>query len=275
MSATIAGPGTADNRLAGGPAQDGGPYFDTETGEVTLVGSGWSRTFGWGHPTWLGSAAFWVEQAKAWRRPDSYQVGRTLTEEVALCLLGGYGITELIATAAFHRVRDAGLLDEARPPDLADVEAALRAPLNLPGRQRAVRYRFPVQRAHRLADAVAWIGQNPPAETWTARELRLWLTQLHGVGPKTASWIVRNLRRSDDIAVIDVHIRRAGVFAGVFDRRWTLPQDYARYEEAFCAWAAIGEVPTADMDACIWSSLAALGNAARTLFGVARLADLD
>lgn len=248
---------------------------DVGADAVTLGGEGWSRTFEWGDPTWLGSAAFWVEQTRLRPRPDTYQMGHTLTEEVALCLLGGYGVAEPMATAAFRAVRDAGFLDETRPPAQADVEAVLRRPLRVPGRRRPVHYRFPTQRARRLADAVHCIAENQPPVDWPPRELRLWLTRLNGVGPKTASWIVRNVRRSDDIAVIDIHIRRAGVFAGVFDRRWTLPHDYGLFEEAFCAWASRGGVPTADMDACVWSSLASLGNAARFLFGVARLADLD
>ncbi|MEV6267578.1 hypothetical protein AB0L64_10440 [Kribbella sp. NPDC051936] len=273
MSATVTGLSATicpspDRKFQAGRADPG-------TDDVTLVGSGWARTFDWGQPAWLGSAAFWVEQTRIRPRPDTYQVGRTLIEETALCLLGGYGVSEPMAAAAFNAVRDAGLLSEIQTPTVAAIEAVLQIPLDVPGRRAPVRYRFPAQRARRLAGAVACIGQSEPSDCWSARELRSWLTQLPGVGLKTASWIVRNLRRSDDVAVIDIHIRRAGVFAGVFDPHWRLPRDYELFEEAFCAWARHGDVPTADMDACIWSSLAGLGNAARTLFGVERLADLD
>lgn len=34
------------------------------------------------------------------------------------------------------------------------------------------------------------------------------------IGPKTASWIVRNYRKSDCVAIIDIHIHRAGLLAG-------------------------------------------------------------
>lgn len=258
------------------------PELEIQTGradlarvDVTLVGSGWARTFDWGQPAWLGSAAFWVQQTQIRPRPDSYQVGRTLLEETALCLLGGYGVSEPMATAAFNAVRDAGVLSEGQTPTAEAIEAVLQVPIDVQGRRAPVRYRFPAQRARRLAGAAAWLEHNKPLDWWSARELRSWLTQLPGVGQKTASWIVRNLRRSNDVAVIDIHIRRAGVFAGVFDPHWRLPRDYELFEEAFCAWARHGGVPTADMDACIWSSLAELGNSARTLFGVARLADLD
>jgi thermostable 8-oxoguanine DNA glycosylase len=107
------------------------------------------------------------------------------------------------------------------------------------------------------------------------RQFRTLLTRLNGVGLKTASWVVRNLTRSDEIAIIDIHIRRAGVAAGVFDPDWVLPRDYLLFEEAFCAWAAAGGVRTADLDLCVWSTLARLGTTARLIFGVERLADLD
>ncbi|CPU63356.1 N-glycosylase/DNA lyase [Mycobacteroides abscessus] len=152
---------------------------------------------------------------------------------------------------------------------------ALARPFDLPGRPRPVRYRFPMLKAERLSSAIEMLTTltAPPASA--PRELRDWLIQLPGVGAKTASWVVRNLTRSDDIAVIDVHIRRAGIVAGVFDREWTLPKDYRRFEEAFVEWASVGGVPTADLDACIWASLAGLGRHARVIFGVKSLAELD
>ena len=244
-------------------------------GQVVLEGGSWQRLVEWGDESHLGSAAFWIEETRRRTSPVSLRVGRTLAEEVALCLLGGYGVNEAMATHAFEAVRDAGLLDLSRPPTVKEVEAVLRAPMIVDGYAGPVRYRFPAQRAGRLAAAMTTLAQEPPGGALSPRELRTFLTTLNGVGLKTASWVVRNITRSDDIAIIDVHVRRAGVVAGVFDPGWTLPKDYMRFEEAFCAWAALGDVPTADMDVCIWSTLARLGRTARVLFGVERLADLD
>jgi hypothetical protein len=203
------------------------------------------------------------------------RVGRTLAEEVVLCLLGGYGVNEAMCTSAFWAVCDAGLLDMQRPPTAADVENVLRAPMTVDGYARPVRYRFPAQRAGRVAAALEALARQEAPTDRGPRELRAFLTTLKGVGPKTASWVVRNITRSDDIAIIDVHVRRAGVVAGIFDPAWALPRDYDKFEEAFCAWAAVGGVRTADMDLCIWSTLARLGTTARLLFGVDRLSDLD
>lgn len=242
---------------------------------VTLQGAKWQRVVEWQDHSCLGSAAFWVEETRQRPMPPSLQIGRNLVEEVALCLLGGYGVNEAMSTSAFRAVRNAGLLDAGRPPSAADVESVLRTPMVVSGYSRPVRYRFPAQRAERVAAAVTSLSAQADIGDLPPRELRALLTALPGVGLKTASWTVRNLTRSDEIAIIDIHIRRAGVAAGVFDPTWTLPRDYLRFEEAFCAWAATGRVPTAALDLCIWTTLARLGTGARLLFGVDRLGDLD
>jgi N-glycosylase/DNA lyase len=242
---------------------------------VTLAGNSWRREVEWRDHSWLGSAAFWVEETRRSPSPSTLRIGRNLAEEVALCLLGGYGINEAMCTSAFWAVRDAGLLDTTRPPQASDLEEVLRTPITVEGYARPVRYRFPAQRAERVAAAVEALARRRVPSDLAPRELRALLTTLKGVGPKTASWVVRNITRSDDIAIIDVHVRRAGVVAGIFDSAWALPRDYDKFEEAFCAWADFGGVRTADMDLCIWSTLARLGTTARLLFGVDRLADLD
>lgn len=243
-------------------------------GHAVLTGPTWQRTVCWYDPSYLGTPAFWTEQTRRRPRPSTYQVGSTLLEEVALCLLGGYGITEQMAFAAFTRCQDRGLLTGELFSENV-IYAALVEPMPAAGHARMVRYRFPRLKARRLAAAIAFLDSGTPPGADRPRELRDWLTGAPGVGLKTASWVVRNLTRSDLIAVIDIHIRRAGVAAGVFDPAWKLPRDYLLFEEAFVAWAYLGGVGTADLDACIWSSLAALGRGARSLFGVDSLTDLD
>lgn len=247
----------------------------SESEIVAMQGASWRRDVLWRDHTCLGSPAFWVEETRRRPSPPTLRIGRNLAEEVALCLLGGYGINEAMCIAAFHALRELGLLDTMRPKSASTIEKVLRAPMAVDGHARPVRYRFPAQRAERVAAAINTLALEEPPTASTPRELRDFLTTLKGVGPKTASWVVRNLTRSDDVAIIDVHVRRAGVVAGVFDTGWTLPHDYNKFEEAFCAWAAVGGVRTADMDLCIWSTLARLGTTARLLFGVDRLSDLD
>lgn len=240
--------------------------------DVELRAANWRRTFHWYDASYLATPAFWVEEARRRPRPVSYQVGSNLAEEVALCILGGYGIAEWMASAAFWRVKELGLVEN---PDEALIRSALSTPFSFPDRERHVRYRFPVLKAQRLTRALRDLQAASDLALASPRELRDWLTTLPGVGPKTASWIVRNRTRSDDIAVVDIHIRRAGLVAGLFDVKWRLPNDYAYFEQAFVAWARLGGVPTADLDACIWVTLSDMGLGARSLLGVDRLADLD
>ena len=213
----------------------------------------------------MGSAAYWVDQTR--QRPSfgGHRIGATLAEETAACLLGGYGMPASVGLAAFAAVRDAGLLRTASPPDWVELEAALREPIHVPGRARPVRYRFPRQRAHRLAAALAHLSNIGDHDS--GPELRDALLRCPGIGPKTASWVARNWLGSDEVAVIDVHLRRAGLAAGFFCPLWRLPAEYRLFERAFCAVARLGGVSAAAMDACIWDQLQYLGPAGRLVTG--------
>jgi len=196
----------------------------------------------------------------------SHALGDTLAEEIAACVLGGYGIPSEVGMAAFRTVRDHGMLDTrrvARGITGAELEKLLLEPLDVNG--RAVRYRFALQRSHRLADALAGLRQ--PGRPTTPRELRAWLLDLPGIGPKTASWIVRNHLGSDEVAIIDVHLLRAGVIAGIFDPAWTPTRHYIQLEEMFLAWARHGGVSAANLDAVIWSEMSRWGRSAPAVLG--------
>jgi N-glycosylase/DNA lyase len=214
--------------------------------------------FDWGLPYELGSAAFWTDQARRARPRDDFRLGATLAEEVTACLLGGHGVPSAVALAAFERLRTE--LDLAVCVKREDIERLLREPLVVAHRADPVRYRFPRQRADRIAVALAVLAaESPPSE---ALALRGWLRAIPGIGPKTASWIVRNLTGSNDIAVIDIHVHRAGLGIGCFLPGWRLPRDYGKFETAFLLLAECGHVPAAQLDATIWFELQRLGRIA-------------
>ncbi|MBB2967510.1 thermostable 8-oxoguanine DNA glycosylase [Leifsonia aquatica] len=73
---------------------------------------------------------------------------------------------------------------------------------------------------------------------------------------KTASWIVRNHWASDEIAVLDVHVIRAGIAAGIFPKEADPRTGYRELEELFILWANTGDVSAATLDAVIWSEQA-------------------
>lgn len=232
---------------------------------IRLDAAGSQVEFDWGEPHQLGTAAYWVEQTRLRRPSPDHRLGRSLTEETVACLLGGYGIPASIGLAAFEQVSAAGLIGTEPPPQSQEVEAVLRRPLRVPGRATHPHYRFASQRASRVSEALHFLAENePPGQP---SELRTWLLGVPGVGPKTAAWITRNWLAAEDIAIIDVHVRRAGLAAGFFRVDWRLPADYDAFEAAFCAVARIGRVSCAALDARIWRDLSFLGRAGPLLLG--------
>jgi N-glycosylase/DNA lyase len=230
---------------------------------VELHAGGRDLRFYWGQVHELGTAAYWTEQTRRRQTPTDFALGKTLAEEIAACLLGGYGIPAAVGLAAFREVREKGLLDGA--PSAAQVEAVLAIPIRVPGRASLVRYRFARQRSQRLAAALEVLDASTPPDD--SLELRAWLMRLPGIGPKTASWIVRNHHACDQVAIIDIHVHRAGIAAGFFSSAWRLPRDYAIFEDAFCQVAAVAGVSAASLDACIWDQMQRLGRAQRLLLG--------
>lgn len=240
------------------------PSFSEPRGETVEIDvSGERLCFAWGEIHELGTAAYWTEQTRRFGVPPSYRLGETLAEEVAACILGGHGIPAEIGLAAFVSLRDAGLL--CLSADSAAIAARLREPLLISGRPRPVRYRFAAQRAARVSAALAILSADPAPEDPLA--LREFLLAFPGIGPKTASWVVRNWTGCDGIAIIDIHVQRAGVGAGFFSPGWRLPRDYDLFERAFCEVAHIGGVTTAALDACMWDQMQALGRAQAMLLG--------
>jgi hypothetical protein len=204
----------------------------------------------WGGAEEIGSPAYWAAQTWMWEidEPEHFKLGRSLREETLACLLGGYGIPAEIGLAAYARLRAAApdeLLNETT------VCTLLSAPLNIGG--RSVRYRFARQKSRYVAQAMRSLGgidvDAPDLD------LRSALMALPGIGPKTASWIVRNWRGSDDVSILDIHIIRAGRTLGIFAPRWRVERHYEIMERAYLKFAkAIGARPSI-LDSVIWMTM--------------------
>ena len=213
----------------------------------------------WGRPEWVPSPAFWKALAgHADPENDGYvsAPGTPLAEDVAFCLLGGFGIRMEVNRAAFERVRAAGCLAPSARPSEDEIEALLREPLRVDG--RPVRYRFPRQKSKRLSQALAVIEEFPPPED-DAQKFRNAMLKLPGIGPKTAAWIARNRLGTDEVAIIDIHILRAGQLIGLFGRNVRLPRDYAALEARFLDFARAIDVPASLLDAIMWREMRILG----------------
>lgn len=207
----------------------------------------------WGDATAFGSPAYWIAQYRynfGTTNMASLAIGATLMEEVVACLLGGHGVTAEVALAAFQRLKREGAIRNGISS--REIESALLQPLALGDRR--IRYRFPRQRAERIALAIDALERSS-VSTDDPHRLRSVLLTFAGVGPKTASWIVRNVTGCSEIAIIDIHIQRAGRMAGIFPPDWTLPRDYSSFELAFISYAEAGCVPAAGLDALIWDQM--------------------
>ena len=218
-----------------------------------------SRTFVWGLSGHLASAAFWIARTKDMPAGNGdHRLAGTLAGEVVACIVGGWGVKAEVGLAAYRELERAGIVRTDPPPEAAEVEDVLGRSFKVPGADGSVRYRFPSQRGGRVAAALRYLteAERPPEDP---RLLRAWLLGVPGVGPKTAAWIVRNRTGVNDVAIVDVHVRRAGIAAGFFDPDWRLPVDYDLFERTFLAVATLGGVGAATLDACIWQTLHRLG----------------
>lgn len=208
------------------------------------------HAFPWGRAEEIGTPAYWAAQAWMWEmeEPEHFRLGRSLREEVLACLLGGYGIPAEVGLAAYARLK-------ALPPealhDAGAVQELLSQPLSVGG--RSVRYRFARQKAGHVAGAM--LGLREIDTALSDQVLRDALMSLPGIGPKTASWIVRNWRSSDSVSILDVHIVRACRGLGVFQPDWRVERHYRIMEEAYLAFARAVGARASILDSVIWMTM--------------------
>jgi N-glycosylase/DNA lyase len=217
----------------------------------------------WGAIEAFPTPAYWAYQVIARRlvnRSVHYRLGTSLEEELVACLLGGHGIPARVGVAAFQRLRTRGIL--AGTPSEQELLIQLKEPLWIEG--RPVHYRFANQKARYLSTALHLIRETPPSMA-SGQSLRDALMALPGVGPKTASWIARNWLDADDVAILDIHVLRAGALTGFLDSSLRVDRDYLALESQFLRFShAIGVRP-AELDALIWLEMASSSATVRRL----------
>ncbi|MGO1073825.1 8-oxoguanine DNA glycosylase [Lysobacter sp. CA199] len=208
----------------------------------------------WGRVDAFPTPAYWAYQVIA-RRIESqtirYKLGTTLREEIGACLLGGHGIPASIGLAAFEHLKQKGAF-AGDPPDEQNLRQWLSEPMLSGGRQ--VRYRFAAQKARYLAAALLKVARESAPSA--GRLLRDWMISVPGIGYKTASWIARNWLDADDVAILDIHILRAGVLAGFLDSELTVERHYLQLEQQFLDFSQAMDVKPSELDAVIWLEMA-------------------
>jgi N-glycosylase/DNA lyase len=214
----------------------------------------------WGRPEWVLSPAYWaaIVRTRAFEQ-NLFEQPHSLKAEVCFCLLGGYGITAELNCAAYERLEQSGILASDKPPSMEMIEELLLQPLEVGARQ--VRYRFPRQRAARIASALSYMASLPPRQG-NSLELRQYLLSIDGIGPKTASWIARNWLGCSKVAILDIHVERAGRRIGLFGPKERLPRDYFSMERKFLSFAEALGVEASVLDMAIWSTMRSLGRIA-------------
>ena len=208
-----------------------------------------------GSPDELFTPAYWkyiCEKTDAVKNPSRYHLGVSLQEEVVACLLGGHGIKGEHGLSAFNALKNTGIITAASEINSNDIEEILRQPITING--RSIKYRFPKQKAIYISGALQKLNnESPPLESGQA--LRNWLTEIKGVGVKTASWVARNWLDADDVAIIDIHIQRASVLMGLFYPQEKVTKDYLSMEHRFVQLAKSIGVPTSVLDNVIWNEI--------------------
>ncbi|MCR5882149.1 hypothetical protein LRS03_04450 [Rhizobacter sp. J219] len=207
-----------------------------------------------GRPEEFLSPAYWAYQASAaeelWDDGHGLQADASLWQQIAFCLLGGHGITFEMNRMAFEHLIASGVFGSGEVR-AEDIEALLLEPLQVEGKAR--RYRFPRVKARFLADAYRRL--NSVASPAEPRELRDWLLGFKGIGPKTASWIVRNHLGSDDVAILDIHVLRAGRLMGLFTAEDDVVRHYASMENRFLRLARGLGVKASQLDIVMWRQM--------------------
>lgn len=203
----------------------------------------------WGAFDELLTAAYW--RGQAWQQNAlgmyrNHRFGDSLREELAACLLGGYGMPAELGLLAYARLRERGLLEGK--PQASSIEKSLKEPFEI--NNRVWHYRFPHQKARYLSECLGAVDNFvEPASDIGLRDA---LAQFPGIGLKTASWIVKNYRSSNQVAIIDTHILRAGRHLALFPPEWEPQRDYKRLEERFLCFASAIGVCASFLDGLIW-----------------------
>lgn len=213
----------------------------------------------WGEPWALFTPAYWVSQLwmSGYERASNspYKARGSLNEEIVFCMLGGYGITAELATAAFETCRDSHLISRLDASEEAWLKQ-LTKPLQVNGRQQ--HYRYPKQKARFLAAAMAYLHEHP-VERYRGKELRDKLLNISGIGPKTAGWVTRNYCDSDEVAILDIHLVRAGLLCNLFSPSQRVERDYFEMESRFIRFCDALNARPALLDCLIWDQMRAYG----------------
>ncbi len=205
----------------------------------------------WGNYGKLFTPAYWKVQYLLYSDNDNfdinYRLGDNILEEVVACLLGGFGLKSEIGLAAFQRLKVQNQIKKA--VSYEEILTSLKTPFSNNG--KSIHYRFPNQKAKYITEFLNRTDLELIPEH-NDIELRDWLLSINGIGPKTAAWVTRNYLNSENVAIIDIHIYRAGLIMGLYSSYYDIQKDYVKLEQKFLQFCQELNVQPSKMDALIW-----------------------
>ena len=192
---------------------------------------------------------------------QSAATANAIHEELLFCLLGGFGVSYELNRSAAEAIAELDpfcvALDDATLRCV--LESRLSKPRFEPRRSDGSlrRYRFPARKAKLIVDARRWLRSHVSlSESLEAmqceRDRRAFLCTCPGVGPKTASWLLRNVGLATELAILDVHLLRALTNSGRIRSAVRLPRDYEEVEQAFLGWCDELNADPAAFDLFVW-----------------------
>lgn len=202
----------------------------------------------------LYTDAFWKLQYEVFDDNFSaeslYEGKGSFIDEIVACLLGGFGFKAEIGWAAFERLKERNLIN--REIDYSSLVDALSEPFKVG--KSWTHYRFPRQKSKYVYD---FLHRNDLDRAPLGNDMafRSWLLTINGIGPKTASWITRNYLQSDNVAIIDIHLYRAGVLTGFVNPELDIQKDYFVIEQCFLEYCHSLKVRPSVMDMVMWLNM--------------------
>jgi N-glycosylase/DNA lyase len=184
---------------------------------------------------------------------------RVVQAELVFCLLSGFSVSYELACSAANCVTQLDPFNPRWTDDrlhetlLSELCKPQFEPRGAGGQLR--RYRFPQMKAGLLLRARGWVtAQGNVLETLLAQasdqERRQLLCECPGLGPKSATLLLRNIGLANHLAIVDVHIRRALVAAGRVDVRSAMCYEAA--ERAFLTWCDDLHAAAPAFDLFLW-----------------------
>jgi len=206
----------------------------------------------WGNYCQLYTPAFWkymylMQENSRKSNTNQHKLGDCVIEEIVACLLGGYGMPSELGILAFERLRDESLIK--RKIEFEKLRKALVTPFKLANGSFKT-YRFYNQKSGFIHE---FLNRDDLDSIPIENDIlfRNWLLTVKGIGPKTASWITRNWLQSENVAILDIHILRAGKIAGFF-KHADVTRKYFDLEKSFIDFCAALNVLPSNMDAIMW-----------------------